>query len=482
MPFPFIDELLNNLNDSERRTIKHHFSSKDNSEDLLVRKYIRSVTQPAGPESSIQVNRMLKSRALDQISDILTSDYHIHTKGNFAIHDQTLLLLKKKMLLARVISKSLTQNKLVPFKILLNIIISEAEKNEVYEVLTEALSLKKYIFALKAGVKEFQKIDKKITYFEMCQKRIYNAGNCYYNIVINSSQLRFKNDKAFHNYIIKTIRLLKMDYQKYKSQQINYYLHIILMFYFEINKKYQRSAKYCKTLLSIVKQSPVVYREERLGNALINLSQYRTFTRNYNEAVRYAKEAQKHYIVNSNSYLISKEQEFTIYFYHNKYEKAAECMEQLMSHKIADSGHFIGARYIYYNAVLLFAQNKHKQSLILLNRSLEIEKDKSRWNISVRIMNIMLCIELNMINDASRLLESLRKYVERHKNTADIKQRDILIVKTLRELEKEGFNYTAKNKSVSKMLKELSQKNKPISWEHYSPELIPFHEWLEKKA
>jgi hypothetical protein len=31
------------------------------------------------------------------------------------------------------------------------------------------------------------------------------------------------------------------------------------------------------------------------------------------------------------------------------------------------------------------------------------------------------------------------------------------------------------------MLKSLSQKNKAVSWEHYSPELIPFHEWLGGK-
>ena len=93
-------------------------------------------------------------------------------------------------------------------------------------------------------------------------------------------------------------------------------------------------------------------------------------------------------------------------------------------------------------------------------------------------MNIMLCIELDKINVASNLLESLIKYVQRHAKTAEIKQRDILIVKTLRELEKDGFNYSGKNKVVSKMLKELAQKNKPTSWEHYTPELIPFHEWL----
>lgn len=475
MPTPYIKTLLYNLNDSEKKSVDYHFSTKDTSEDALLRKYILAIKNGANEEN---VNRMLKSRAFEQITDILVSDYHLHNKGNFPFHDQTILRLKKKLLLARVLSKSLNQNKVNSFKTFLNITISEAIKNEVYEVAIEGLSLKKYIFAIRSGPREFKKVGKQIAFYEKCQKRIFHAGDCFYNIIINNNLLKFKNDKLFHNYIVRSIRLLKKDYQKYKSQQINYYLHIILMFYYEKQKKYFLSAKYCKTLFDIVKNSKILYREERLGNALINLSQYKTFTENYNDAARSAKESQKYYIENSSSYLLSKEQEFTIYFYHGKYDKALVCMQDLLSHKLIDSGNFSRAKYIYYHSALLFAQKKFKESYKLLNKSLEIEKEKSAWNISLKIMNIMLCIELSKIDEASRKLETLRKYVQRHEKSSEIKPRDILIVKTLRELEKDGFNYNGSNKVVAKMLKELAQKNKPTSWEHYNPELIPFHEWL----
>ena len=481
MPTPYIDVLLNNLNESEKKSINYHFTIKDTSEDLLLRRFIETRINPKGSNSKLSVNRMLKSRAFDQITDILVSDYHIHHKGNFASQDQILLRLKKKMLLARIISRSLNQNKTGAFKTILSIIITEAEKNELYEVAIEALILKKYAFALKEGTYEVQKIEKKIAHYEMCQKRIYYAGDCYYKIIINNNLLKFKNDRLFHNYILKSIRLLKDDYQTYKSQQINYYLYIILMFYYEKQKKYVLSAKYSKMLFSIVKNSPVLYRDERLGHALINLSQYKTFTENYNEAARYAKESQKYYLENSNSYLLTKEQEFHIYFYHNKYEKASECIIELLEHKLADSGLFTRAKYIYFHSALLFAQKQYKKALSILNKSLEIEKEKSQWNVSLRILNIMLFIELNKIDEASRLLESLRKYVQRHAKTSEIKLRDIIIVKVLREMEKDGFNYIAENKIIAKMLKELSIKGKPTSWEHYSPELIPFHEWLAGK-
>jgi tetratricopeptide (TPR) repeat protein len=482
MPYHYIDTLLSTLNDSEKRSIDYHFAIKDTSEDALKRKYINSITNNSKQLfSSTEVNRMLKSRAFDEITDILISDYHIHNFGNFVSQDQILLRLKKKILLARIISKSLNQNKIGPFKIFLNTIIAEAEKNEVFEVLIEALLLKKYSFAFKESAYEFQKIDNRITHYEFCQKKIYYASDCYYRIVINNTLLKLKNDRAFHNYILKTIRTLKIDCKKYKSSQINYYLHIIQMFYFEKQKKYALAAKYSKTLFLIVKNTPVLYRESRLGFALDNLSQYKTFTQNFNEAARYAKEAQTYYLENSNNYLLSKQQEFHVYFYHSKYGKAFDCIDDLLKHKLIDSGNFTQAKYTYYQSVLFFAQKKYKQALNLLNKSLELEKEKSGWNVSLRILNIMLYIELNKIDEASRLLESLRKYIQRHKKTDDIKLRDITIVKALSELEKDGFNFTKSNKVVTKILKELSEKGKAVSWEYYSPELIPFHEWLEGK-
>lgn len=482
MPAQYIEDVFASLNLIEKKSIDYHFTKQKISEDLLLRRYIENFTNPKPLKLEFEGrNRMLRSRAFDQLTDILISDYHINSKGNFGPHDQILLRLKKKILFARVTSKNLDQTKLASFKTFLNSIISEAKKNEVYEVLVEALLLKKYFFALKQSAREFDKIDKLILFYEAAQKKVYQANDCYFKIIMNTHLVKIGSTKSFHNYIVKTIRNLKNDYSIYRSEQINYYLHIIIMYYYEKQKKYALSAKYCKVLLSIVQNSSVVYREERIGNVLVNLSQYKTFTNNYNEAAKYAKEAQKHYLENSNNYLLSKDLEFTIYFYNRKFEKAEGCMRDLQTHKLIDSGQFTNSKYTYYHSALLFMQKKYKQSYALLNKSLEIEKDKSKWNISLRITNIMLCIELNRIDEASRLLESLRKYIQRNEKTAEFRLRDLLISKTLREMEKDGFNFNRQNNTVNKLLRELSLKGKNTSWEHYSPELVPFHEWLGSK-
>jgi tetratricopeptide (TPR) repeat protein len=149
---------------------------------------------------------------------------------------------------------------------------------------------------------------------------------------------------------------------------------------------------------------------------------------------------------------------------------------------MADTGGYRKSKFIYYQACVLFATKQFKEALQLLNKSLDIEKDKTGWNIALRTLNILVFIELNKINEAARALEALRKYMERLTKSDEVKQRDILIIKLLREIEKDGFRLNQKNMIASKLLKELSEKNKPTSWNYYTPELIPFHEWVKDTA
>ena len=91
---------------------------------------------------------------------------------------------------------------------------------------------------------------------------------------------------------------------------------------------------------------------------------------------------------------------------------------------------------------------------------------------------VITFIELDKKEQAITALQSLRKHIERNNKNKEIKQRDILIFKLLRELEKDNFKRNEKNKKAAQLLAELSDKTKPTAWNYFTPELIPFHEWV----
>lgn len=424
----------------------------------------------------------LKSNLYQKVLEAFSFDKHITNVNIFNEYDIISFTLKKKLLTFKILLRSSNQGKTEAMNELLDEVIETAKEYEAYDVLVEALTAKKYFNGIRLGIKEFEAINKDIDSYDYCIKAIHYANDCYYRLILNNHFVKSFLKKDLDKYLEQAIQKMESDYKKTKSQQINYYLHIIYFAVCERKKNYFEAIQYCNKLIGMLKKSKVIYRQERVGFALINMCQFKAYIGNYEAAVIDAKKAQEYYLENSFNSVIAKEQEFYACMYSNNEKQALNCIEKLLEHSLVDTGEFRKSKYVYYKSCVLFASKDYKEALDLLKMSLEIEKDKTRWNISLRILNIMIFIELGKIDEAIRALEPLRKHIERQTKAEEVKARDILIVKLLRELEKTNFIYDPKNSNASKMLKELSEKNKPTSWEHYSAELIPFHKWLEGRS
>jgi tetratricopeptide (TPR) repeat protein len=423
--------------------------------------------------------RVLKSRLFDKIKEALTHDTNILNEDLFNEIDRTIFKLTKDFLFFRISIRSHTEKKTEALAVLLDQIIATAKTFELYDILTETLAAKKYVTGIRSNVDEFNRINGEIIFYADCLKALRYAGDCYYRIIINNELTKSLSEKEMNAHIQSSIKQLQIDFKRTNSQQINYYLQILLFAHSEKQKNYPLAIKQCNHLIVLLKSSKAVYRKERIGHALLNLSQFKVFIGDYFSAAKNAEKARDYYLANSFDNLMATEQEFYAHFYNKTFETAHKCVNRLLEHTDIDAGAFRKAKFIYYQACISFATGAFQKAFLLLSKPLEIEKDKSRWNISLRILNIQLFIELNKIKQASHSLDALRKFIKRLEVKEEIKPRDILIVKLLREIEKDGFLFNSSNALAAKMLKELSQKDSPVSWEHYSSELIPVHEWLE---
>jgi tetratricopeptide (TPR) repeat protein len=482
MPLGYIEGILMNLNEEEKNSVLHFINTHPgNTESKSIAFLNQLFSRSLEHDGSKRAFDTMKSRLFDKSIDALLVEKHIATKELYSEHDYMLFKLKKRLLHFRILVRSQNQGRVESLKVLLNGIIQDAKTNEVYDVWLEALTLKKHFVGIRSGIREFEKIDKEIKACEFFYKAHLFANDAYYRVILNNSLLKSYSKDEYGRYLSTLIRKLKRDYSKTRSQQINYYLHLIQVMYNERRKKYNLAIKYCRQLVELINNSPVLYRKERIGFALDNLSQYKTYAGKFLDAAKTSRKAQTYYTENSYSYLASKGQEFHVYFYHGRYDKALKCLEELLGHSLSDTGKFRRAKFIYYKACVYFAQNSFKAALSLLNNTLEIEKDKSGWNISLRILNIMIFIELDKLDEASNHLETLRKLIERTSKSESVTERDLLIIKLLRQFEKDNFKFKPSNSVLSSGLKKLAEKNKSWSWEYYTPELIPFHEWLKGK-
>jgi tetratricopeptide (TPR) repeat protein len=429
-------------------------------------------------ESNDGALRVLKSRLFDKVKDALLSDNHFENDLVFNFREQIVFSLKKKILLAKSLYRKVNQGKLETINKMLLEIIKTSQKYEVYDVLIEALTLHKYKSGMRLGVLEFERVNSEIVFYERCLKSLQNANDAYFRFIINKDFIATLTNKKLGQYVHASIKQMEADYKITKSKEVNYYLHIFKIILAEQNKNFKLAIAHCKSLLVILKKNHIIYSKDRIGYATSNLGHFNIFIGNYKEALIYLKKALNIYIPNSISSITTKEQEFYAYFYAKNLSDAHTCLKEIYQCSLSDTGLYRKSKFIYYEAYVLFVTKKFKESLQLLNKSLEFEKDKTIWKISLRILMTMIFIELNKAGEASRSIDTLRKHVERTSKMKEIKVRDIIILKLLRELEKDGFKRNEKNKTALKLLAELSNKNKPTSWNYFTPELIPFHEWV----
>jgi len=270
--------------------------------------------------------------------------------------------------------------------------------------------------------------------------------------------------------------------------------------------------------------------------ALSKQSSYKSVeaAEHFEHALTSAREAQKYFNLNSENYCIALEQEFYAEFYHPSPPlpkgEGAECttlspfggeMERgcgavSISRKMISSasrkelGEFRYAKYNYLLANALFQSGRFTESLDILSEEREIASDKSGWETGARILTIMALIEMRRHDEASLAVHALKRFFIRiEKESGEIETgitsvsaRDKKILNLLQQAERKGFAFHLLNGTAEKNISMLSspclQREKAesaalpssppsgelegaLSWQPFTPELIPFHEWFEGK-
>lgn len=479
----FIDHFIKNLHPEEAKSvsryIKNNITNGEESKTLEVFEAMRS-GKAISYKNTAALNK-IKSRIFEKSLDGLMVDEQ-YIDQTFSGTDRTLIKLRKLLLQCKILHRPGAVGKTYTVRQLCEQIIQEAKRDELYDLVIEALRLKKYrLIQQTKDFSELEKINEEISFYDYCSKALFQAADDYHYIVINEVFMQLHSKKQINLYIKKAISRMTSDFKKTNSQTINYYLHILQFASCERKKDFDGAVKWCKGSIRLLEIHKQIYRKERLGLIYENLAYFNVYQERFRDAEKNARKAISYLPVNSFYRVVQTELEFQIYFYAKRFTKASRCIESLLKQPLSVIGEFRQAKYTYFKACLLFTQKKYKQSLALLINPLTIEKDKERWNISIRILIILIHIELGKPTEASRAVEALRKYIDRNKLNDKIRPRDLLIIKTLREMEKTNFEDVEKNSFVKKSLRQLSTKNKTLSWEYYSAEMIPFHEWLDNK-
>ena len=76
----------------------------------------------------------------------------------------------------------------------------------------------------------------------------------------------------------------------------------------------------------------------------------------------------------------------------------------------------------------------------------------------------------------------MRKHIDRTVKMKPVRKRDVIILRLLAKLSRQGFNFKTVWKKQQKYFELLASDEPEYRWEMRSPEMIIFHKWFEAKA
>jgi hypothetical protein len=180
---------------------------------------------------------------------------------------------------------------------------------------------------------------------------------------------------------------------------------------------------------------------------------------------------------------LNKEMEFYANFYMGNFAESRYIVQHIFEAANKAEHSFNISKYAYFNACCDLAEGKYSELNNKLNETKEIEKDREGWNIAVRLLAILGHLECGHFDLADAKIESLRKHIERLLKEKEVRHRYITIVKILRDLVNNSFDFEKIWLTRTAYFETLyAEKEEEYRWNVLSPELIRFEVWFEAKA
>lgn len=420
--------------------------------------------------------KRLVSRFKAKLYECLTLDVNIYRPGRFTELTQYRAEILKITLYNSVLRGKVSNH---DFLKMVERAITIAKKFELYHELINLLSIKNYLLRVLTKFDKLNHLDDEIDFYMNSQKAIQRATNWHHLLILDTGTKAAGYSK-FSDFPI-AIEEISKDYKTYHSANIKYYLLIIKMEQALKLYNYDDAEKISYEQIELYKNYPAIYLKVRLASAYLNLGNNQMYLYKFNDAITSIRKSYPLYQNQPFNLGIAKEIEFYVQFYSGNLAHAEVLMQQLLNTQ-SSSTLFQKEKRSFLLANVLVLKKQHRQAHLLLQETKEIEKDKEGWNLGIRILTIINQLENERLDIVDMNIESMRKHIDRTARLKAVRKRDVIILKLLTSLGRQGFNFKYIWKKYQAQFELLSSNQPEYRWEMKTHEMIIFHQWFKAKA
>ncbi|MBK9542382.1 MAG: hypothetical protein IPO49_08695 [Bacteroidetes bacterium] len=413
----------------------------------------------------------LVNRLYDKVLEVIILDINLN-RGYYSERGRRVFELRKKMIqVDLLILKGLREN----LNKELEKIIDQSKEYEIYDILIQALYSKQRFNLMVGRLPKTDVIKSEILHAENCWTSFNKSQSIFNDMVarINASagwlDYKFELEEA--------IEFLKIKYEETNSPSIGFNYLFLATEKAQRNSDYILAGKLLEQVVLIIENNKSVYNDMRYGSALLNIANNMIHLLNFEEAKVYIEKAKIYFRDQPVNMAILEEIEFYINFYSSDLIQAKNIISKLANSPSSFNVSLLLSKWNYLFSCVLFSEHDYKGCLEKLENATEIEQDKEGWNFQKRILILLSRIEMQDLDSADLNLQSLDKFMKRSLKSKFVRPRFILIVRILRKLINENFDFKKVYESRKKYFELLQSDLPDYKWEIKSPELIIFHEW-----
>lgn len=483
-----LHDLIHQLTPNEHTLIRYALkSSRESDENKLLRLFefliaqnkniSRSATSMAmykvPPDTRINklINRLWK-----KVLDIIASENFLEKSGRLGERSRLRIGVRKKMLQYTILG--FLHGGFVGKNTLIEEAIRDAEKSEYHIMLIELYGIKKQLAIFDSNAKEYSFYAQQIIYYKKCYSIQEKLAHHYNELTKNDAYGNSDSPQKRIKYVKSALDKLKKE-KKYMISVYSKYIFSMMEFEYKILKQDFLNAKaLLKQLLQDLGSSPLMRGSSHIAARVESeLCTCELFLSNYSQAI---KHAEKTLVLFSGkgrlNHYINLELLFRPVFYTRDFDRAEKIIADFLLYQDPFLNDFRVAKPRYFQACIHFKKGEFTQALKIVNKPMPLNKDKTGYDIAVRILRIQCLLALERFDEGSSQIENLRKHISRNNKKAYTSGRNMLITRVLVLMQKRGFA-GKQNKTESELIKKLSLASGQYKWTPITSELIRFHEW-----
>jgi hypothetical protein len=477
--------IIAGLNKEEIRLAKKYlnFNQRDADDTLLTKLFSKIIENPnldsdsarLFMKESVSAFEKLCSRLVEKLNYMVVSEFNMTGSSPIAFKTRMEWEMQNKYILAQIQLARGNTELSINF---LDSAISIGEGIENYSELTKATQLRTEILSIRGNKKLYEAAIKRIDFYRKCANLLADTTDRYTKLATDAHSLTGQYKIEDWDVELSKIRAA----QEYsKSNLILYYYYKLMQTYCILKNDYTENEKYAYQLLKLIKNIPLLNKQQFLGIGNLFVSQANIYVGNYDLANQYCILAREHFSRNTYNYFLTEELEFYIHYYSNEFDKAENAIYRIKRNEdycIADS---VKYQIEFLLAACLFAKKEYNEAQRVLLKINLIQQEKVSWNFAMRTLQAMIYIETDSYDDLLRHLSTYERDLMRVQKKQQVRKRELLIWKL--------FNTWAKTQSFSETIElrkdelSLMQTNETeYCWQKHGHELVAVDKWFFIKA